>query len=55
MTFLRDMAGCMRAKATRELLDEEKLDFFAYLATGGGLGSRERGSDNAGARGESAA
>lgn len=34
VTFLHDMAGCMRAKQTHELLDDEKLDFFRYNGFG---------------------
>ena len=34
LTFLHDMAGCMRANATHELLDKEKLDFFRYSGYG---------------------
>lgn len=34
VTFLHDMAGCMRAKATHDLLDEEKLDFFRFNGYG---------------------
>ncbi len=34
VTFLHDMAGCMRANATHALLDEQKLDFFRFSGYG---------------------
>ena len=34
VTFLHDMAGCMRAKLTHELLDNENLDFFRFSGYG---------------------
>ena len=34
VTFLHDMAGCMRARASHELLDERKLDVFRFSGYG---------------------
>ena len=34
VTMLHDMAGCMRAKETHDLLDEKNVDFFRFSGYG---------------------